>query len=228
MNTVAEYTTNQKMKVNSEKSKVMLFNSSKKYDFMPQLSIEPGHNLELVESCKLLGVIIQSNLKWDENTESICKRAFDRLWMIRRLKALGASNEELIDVYAKQVRSILEQAVAVWSPALTLYQAAQIERVQKTFCAVVLGPMYTDYSSALTTLDLVPLDERRQTLCSNFAKKCFRSEKYSDWFVPVVNDPDNVQTRSDKTGLVAVNTRTKRYRKSPLPYLTEQLNLCKQ
>ena len=141
---------------------------------------------------------------------------------------MGASNDELVDVYSKQVRSMVEQAVAVWSPSLTLYQSAQIERVQKTFCAVVLGPKYTDYSLALSALDLLPLDERRHTLCSNFAKKCLGSDKYQNWFVPKTNDPDNVQTRSDKTGLVTVNTRTKRYRKSPIPYLTEQLNASKK
>jgi hypothetical protein len=57
----------------------MLFNSSKKYDFMPQLSIEAGVNLDLVQSCKLLVVIIQSNVKWNENTYFICKQAFDRM-----------------------------------------------------------------------------------------------------------------------------------------------------
>ena len=155
----------------------MLFNSSKKYDFMPELSIKPGPNLELVESCKLLGVIIQSNLRWNEKTDFICKRAFDRMWMIRRLKLLGASTKELVDVYAKQVRSILEQAVPVWSPSLTISHVAQIERVQKTFCAVVLGPKYTDYSTALVDLDLSPLDERRESLCLNFAKKCLKNEK---------------------------------------------------
>jgi hypothetical protein len=149
------------------------------------------------------------------------------MWMIRRLKALGASNDELVDVYAKQVRSILEQAVAVWSPSLTLNQAAQIERVQKTFCAVVLGPKYIVYPISLSVLDLSTLDERRQNQCSNFGKKCVKSQKYQNWFVPKTNDPDNVQTRSDKTGLVPGNARTKSYRKSPLPYLTEQLSVCK-
>ena len=141
---------------------------------------------------------------------------------------MGASNAELVDVYTKQVRSILEQAVAVWSPSLTLNQSSQIERVQKTFCAVVLGPKYNDYSIALSALDLLTLDERRKTLCSNFAKKCVRSPKYQNWFVPKSVDPDNIQTRSDKTDFVPVNTRTKRYRKSPLPYLTEHLNMCKK
>ena len=48
-------------------------------------------NQEFIWSCKLLGVIIQSNLKWNKNTDDICKWAFSRMWMIRRLKALGAN-----------------------------------------------------------------------------------------------------------------------------------------
>ena len=55
-------------------------------------------NQEFIWSCKLLGVIIQSNLKWNKNTDDICKRAFNRMWMIRRLKALGANNNDQIDV----------------------------------------------------------------------------------------------------------------------------------
>ena len=65
---------------------------------LQRISIESGVHLGLVESCNLPGVIIQSNLKWNKNTDDICKRAFDRMWMIRRLKALDANNNELIDV----------------------------------------------------------------------------------------------------------------------------------
>ena len=73
---VVEYAETNKMKVNQDKSKVILFNSSKKYDFMPQLSLEPGINLNVVESYQLLGVIIQSNLKWDQNTDYFCTREY--------------------------------------------------------------------------------------------------------------------------------------------------------
>ena len=68
-------------------------------------------NLEVVESFKLLGVKLRSDLRWVENTDYICKRGYSRLWMLRRLKALGATQTELVDVYEKQVRSILELAV---------------------------------------------------------------------------------------------------------------------
>ena len=224
LNTIVDYTDTHKMKVNGEKSKVMLFNSSKKYDFMPKLSMEPRTNLTVVESCKLLGVVLQSNLKWNENTDYICSKAYDRIWMIRRLKLLGATNEELIDVYNKQVRSVLEMAVAVWSPAITLCQVAQLERVQKTVCAVILGGYHTDYAQAISVLGMTTLRERRTELCSKFAKKCFKNEKFENWFVPRITDPATIQTRSDKPALVPVNTRTKRYKKSPLPYLTALLN----
>ena len=146
------------------------------------------------------------------------------MWMIRRLKQLGATKEELTDVYIKQVRCVLELAVATWSAGLTISQVAQIERVQKTACVVILGAGYTDYEPALLTLNLKNLNVRRQELCSKFAHKSFKSEKYQHWFVPKTTDPDQIQTRSDKTGLVQVPTRTKRFNKSPLPYLTSLLD----
>ena len=203
----------------------MLFNPANKYDFKPKLTLEPGFDLTFVESCQLLGVIIQSNLKWNLNTDYICTKAYARIWMVRRLKLLGATNDELTDVYNKQVRCVLELAVAVWSAGLTVSQVAQIERVQKTVCAVILGDTYTDYNLALSVLNLIPLSDRRQELCSNFAQKCYKNDKYRNWFVSKANDSVNVQTRSDKTGLIPVATRTNRFAKSPLPHLTSLLNV---
>ena len=93
------------------------FNTSRKYDVMPQLTLPDmgaGDHLEVVETAKLLGVVVRSDTRWYYNTNFICKKGYQRLWMIRRLKNLGANNEELLDVYMKQVRSVLELAVPVW------------------------------------------------------------------------------------------------------------------
>ena len=136
---------------------------------------------------------------------------------------LGASSNELVDVYYKQVRSVLEMAVVVWSPAITKHQIAQIERVQKTVCAVILGSVYSDYNCALAELEIQPLSDRRKDLCTKFAKKSYKSDKYNTWFVPR-NNQTKVHTRSEKSIIMPVQTRTKRYEKSPLPYLTGLLN----
>ena len=72
------------MVINCDKSKVMLFNTGRKYDFMPRLQIEDGTFLSVVEEFKLLGVVLQSNLKLYSKTEYICKKGYTSLWMLRR------------------------------------------------------------------------------------------------------------------------------------------------
>ena len=49
----------------------MLFNTSRTYDFMPEISIDGVHNLEVVEEMKLLGVIFQSNMNVDRWTHGL-------------------------------------------------------------------------------------------------------------------------------------------------------------
>jgi len=46
-----------------------------------------------------------------DNTLYISKKAYSCLWLLRRLKNIGASRDEMIDVYQKQVRPILELEV---------------------------------------------------------------------------------------------------------------------
>ena len=59
-------------------------------------------------------------------------RANKKLWIIRRLKYLGAEVPDLVDIYIKQIRSILELAVPVWHDSITLAEQIDIERIQKT------------------------------------------------------------------------------------------------
>ena len=85
--------------------------------------------------------------------------------MVKRLKALGADTPKLVDVYIKQVRSILELAVPAWHSSLTGADTTDIERVQKSALQVILGKSYTTYNQALMDLNLVTLQERRILLC---------------------------------------------------------------
>ena len=59
------------MKINESKSKVMIFNKSRKYDFPPELAFKNGEILECLEETKLLGIWLSSNLKWQANTNAI-------------------------------------------------------------------------------------------------------------------------------------------------------------
>ena len=86
------------LNLNPTKTKLMLFNPAKVYDFMPAF---PMHNeeIELIEKTKLLGVVLSSDMSWSPNTEYLVTRCNKKLWILRRLKKLGASQEDLIDVF---------------------------------------------------------------------------------------------------------------------------------
>ena len=83
-----EYCTKNEMRINEKKSKVMLFNPCTTKDFLPNLKIG-STDLELVEEMRLLGIILQSDMKWQSNTAHLVKKANKKLWMLRRLKFLG-------------------------------------------------------------------------------------------------------------------------------------------
>ena len=59
-------------------------------------------------------------------------KANRRLWVLRRLRNIGASQEDLLSIYKMQVRCILEYAVSAWQGSLTESEKVALERVQKT------------------------------------------------------------------------------------------------
>ena len=214
-----KYAQDNHMKLNLGKTKLMLFNTCKSRDFSPELIIEDAR-IDLVEQSKLLGVVVTSNLSWSSNTNYLVERCYKKMWVMRRLKRLGANNSDLLDIYSKQIRSIAEYAVPVWNSALTGEQIIKIERVQKVACSIILGDNYESYTSALKTLGLDKLSVRRKKICIKFAKKAQKHKKFSKWFKPT----PAVITRNKKPPFYDVVCKTVRFEKSPLSYLTKLLN----
>ena len=217
---INEYAMINEMKINKNKTKVMLFNTARLRDFTPKLKID-GDPIDVVEEIKLLGVILTSDLKWNENTMHITKKAYNKLWMIRRLKLNGANRKDLLDIYIKHVRRVVENSAVVWHPGLTKINTTEIERVQKSAFAIILGKDYNNYEHALQTLGRERLSQRRENLCLKFAMKSFKSEKFQSWFT-VDSNPMNTRRKLKK--VKEADTRTARFKKSALPYMTSLIN----
>ena len=147
------------MSINSQKTKLMFFNKSLKYDAMPEIQVTLGENLEVVEEYKILGIIVSTDMKWNKHVDYICKRGYSQLWTLRRLKKLGASSKILFDIYEKHIRSILEYASPVWSPMLTLENINQLERVQKCVFAIIFGQ--NKYHKNLSKNGKISLEDHR-------------------------------------------------------------------
>ena len=59
---VKHYARTNDMKINSRKTKLMLFNSCTSIDFMPSITFDTDDEIQLVEEMKILGVVISSDM----------------------------------------------------------------------------------------------------------------------------------------------------------------------
>ena len=215
------YADENKMKINETKTKIMIFNQATSIDVLPRVYMTPEKTLEVVEEMKLLGIMIRSDMKWSSNTRNLTNKCYKRMWMLRNLKRHGANEDQLLRTYYQQIRSIAEMACPVWNGGITLHDKMALERIQKTALAIIMGSKYTSYSEALSYFEIETLETRREALCLNFAVKAYKSQKFSTWFT---ENEQSVNTRSEKLPLKTIKCRTRRYQKSPLPYLTDLLN----
>ena len=221
LNHINEWSKNQKMILNEKKTKAMVFNFTDNYQFTTKLSLN-NSNLELVDKAKLLGVKLSNDLKWDDNTEELVKRAYVRMEILRKLSSYSPTIEDMKHIYILYIRSVLEQSCVVWHSALTEENSDTLERVQKCALKLILGNKYENYEKALETLNLEKLNERRERLCLVFAKKCLQNEKTADMF-PKNKNKSNMETRNSEEFKVN-HANTDRYKYSAIPHMQRLLN----
>ena len=82
------------MMINSKKTKTMIFNFTEKYQFSTRLLLNNEIEDNLSKT-KLLGTIITDDLRWDENTWNIVKKANACMELVRKVASFGASQEDL-------------------------------------------------------------------------------------------------------------------------------------
>jgi gmma-aminobutyric acid receptor subunit gamma len=70
--------------------------------------------MEKVESFKFLCVDITDNLKWSTHTDSVVKKAQQRLFNLRRLKKFGLSPKTLTHLYRCTIESIVLGCITAW------------------------------------------------------------------------------------------------------------------
>ena len=81
--------------------------------------------------------------------------------ILRRLKSLGATAAELLDIHDRQVRAVL----------------GLNEHVQRSAFHIILGRDYESYDKALAFLGREALETRRVHLCQKFATKTIKKPK---------------------------------------------------
>jgi hypothetical protein len=123
MDNICEWTNLQKMKLNENKSKVMVFNCTRMFQFLARIHLN-------------------DTLK-----------GYQRTSILRKLYEFDIQAEDLLLIYNQYIRSILEYNSNVWYSSITNKEREDIERVQHVACKIILKDEYESYSEALEKLN---------------------------------------------------------------------------
>ena len=209
------------MKLNASKCKEMLMCFLRKRQEI-QTPCVNGKVLETVKSHKVLGLIIQDNLKWNKHIEMSTSKASKRLHIIRVLRRGGVPPHDLLHIYYALVRFVLEYCCTIWHNSLPKYLSKNIEMVQKRALRIILPG--ASYSEALAKLNCPRLDDRRTFLCQKTIRN-IASGGYLSRHLPQTRESSHKYDLRKKSNFSTFNCRTNRFQKSFFPSLTPFLNL---
>ena len=170
-----------------------------------------------VESAKLVGVIIQNDLKWDKNTNAILQKAQKRLFFLKRLKKPGACEKDLLRFYTAIVRPVCEYAAPAWATSLTLAQRHKLENIQKRAFNIIAPEL--SYEESLSKLEQSTLEDRRLKLCESFFSKIQNPKDKINDILPEQREHKYSFRQNRK--FENIKCRTSRYKNSFLPFAVE-------
>ena len=165
---INQWCTRNNMSLNPLKCKEILFCFWKNNPNFPPMTVDE-QPIEVVKSAKLLGVIYNDDLKWNDHVAYIAKKSAKRLYMLRLLKRARADTKTLISVYFSCVRPILEYCAQVWHYNIPDYLSKEIERIQSRAMKIINPSL--SYNESLSELNIPTLFFRRELLCSKFFKR---------------------------------------------------------
>ena len=216
---ISRWTTTQKMFLNGKKTKAMIVNFTQNYQFTTRLRLK-STNLDIVDSMKILGTILNNKLDWNENCKNLINKVNKIMLFLRKIRSFGASQSDMVHLWVVYCRSVLEQSAVLWQGGLTQENRESLERTQKSFVKLILKGNNSNYETLLDQLNLTTLDKRRDILSLRWAKKCLSNEKTTKMF-PINKKYYNTRHKEKYT---VFNANTERMKNSPFIYMQHLLN----
>ena len=119
------------LELNSKKTVEMLIDFRRAPSPLLPLTINSSV-VKVVESFKFLGTTIANNLKWEENTSSIIKRAHSGMFFLRQLRKLNVSSSVRSRFYRATVESLLSSSITVWFASASALAKNRLQHIVRT------------------------------------------------------------------------------------------------
>ncbi len=126
-----------------------------------------GESNRRVNSAKLLGNTVSSDLTWRNHVDDIYSRAARWLYSLIMLHKSGLPSQDMLDYYLCKIRPIVEYASQVWHGRLTLAESTLLETIQRRALRIIYSNE-DSYTALLIKADLAKLSEHRKQSYSLF------------------------------------------------------------
>ena len=127
--------------------------------------------MEIVSSFKYLGSHLDQDLNFRINTDSIYKKAHQRLFLLRKLKSFDVSTHILVSVYRCCIESVLTFNIVSWFGHLSVRDKTRLSRIVN-MCSRLVGVRFTElgdlYKQALRRKGLSILKDPSHPLHDRF------------------------------------------------------------
>ena len=166
-----EYSNLWNLRVNTEKTKIMIFERGRSNNFRFYYNEQ---HLKIVESFKYLGVTFYKNGNWHRTQKCIAEYGTYALHnLYRTLSNIQLSTKEKLKLFDSLVGSVLSYASEVWGYS----KADDIERVHTRFCRSLLGvKRSTNLSGLYMELGRIPLAVFRQIRMLTYWSRIIKSQ----------------------------------------------------
>lgn len=217
-NKVLKWAQQNHMELNAKKTKEMLITFGKQPSTLASIEID-GHAIDRVQTSKLLGVHISSDLKWDKHVESIHSKASSRIFFLCVLKRTSLSTTDLVSIYTSTIRPLLEYACQLWHSGITNKLSNMLESIQRRSLRIIFPGL--SYEEALVTTNLPRLSARRMAMCQTMFRSMQDEGHRLHHLLPPAKD--NKHTLRNLRKFEPPRCRTSRYKDSFVPYCLYKL-----
>ena len=165
LNFVSKWSESNLMKINWKKIKAMVIAPAKFKQSCLSLEYN-GVTIEHVSSFKLLGVSVNTALRWNDHIDTIQVKAAKRLYFIKQLRRAGLSSDHLLQYYKTVIRPVVEYACPLWHSSVSAEQSRSLESIQRRALRIIT-PVITTRKDACLEFNIQTLNDRRYFLAKN-------------------------------------------------------------
>lgn len=200
-----------KMNINTRKTKEMVLGPLSRN---PPVQTTIGDlTVERVSQFKLLGVIVNDSLKWNDHVATVCSKMNKRLYFLKQLKRAGMAPSDLLYFYQTVIRPVAEYACPVWHTSLTVDQTDRIEATQRRAVKII----YSD-CDMVQLADLPLMADRREQLSRRFFDKICDVNSCLYHLLPAQRDTRITNSLRMAKKYPVPFAKSTRFQKSFIPY----------